>query len=165
MHTWLSSALLPGGWKQLVLTSRLGKAGGQGSDFLKVTGGHRGWTPLGRADVIPIAGATPPPVPSRPPPDLSRKPRLTDALETSGLSPELSQVSATLRPGRLLLSPRCHHLQPSLTSVLLSFLASLNLEYVGIITRGVVQDASSLSVIATDVETQEQMSSNSDASA
>lgn len=67
MHASLSSALLSGGWKQLVFISRLGKAEDQGSDFLKVTGGHRALKPLGRADVIPTAGPKPPPLPPRPP--------------------------------------------------------------------------------------------------
>lgn len=53
-----------------------------------------------------------------PPPDLSRKPRLIDAPETSGLSPELFQVSGTLRPEGFS-SQSFHHLQPSLTGACL----------------------------------------------
>lgn len=71
------------------------------------------------------------------------------------------KLTTTLRPGSLLLfsvalsSPALSHL------CLQSFSASLSLKCEGIITCGVVQEANSPAIIATDVEIQEQMSSNS----
>lgn len=69
--------------------------------------------------------------------------------------------TATSRLGSLLSPLSLCHLLALSHRCLPSFSASLRLKCVGIITCGVVQEASSPSIIATDAETQEQMSSNS----
>jgi hypothetical protein len=71
-----------------------------------------------------------------------------------------SQVYNHLWPGSLLFLQWLCHSQSFLT-VSAILLTSLSLKCVGIITCGAVQEASSPSIIATDVEIQEQMNSNS----
>lgn len=86
MHTRWKLSLLPEAGSSLSSWQDWGKQ----ESGKRLSEGHR-WTQRveasgGRADMTTTAGPKAPPLPPRPPPDLSRKPRLIDAPETSGLS-------------------------------------------------------------------------------